>query len=129
VRAAWLLLVLATGCKMMVETYSPPTQLRLQLASTCDDRVHVRGPDGQHPPELREIAPAAPGRYIVDVPGMGGGYTEQGGKVSNVHDPDTYRVIEVLVGDTVARQLSIADVRALPKEPDGAARVDVACAP
>jgi len=109
---ALLVAVMSTACfTTHVETMSPPTTLRLRLA--CDVVVEQWN--------MTEFQPVVVENAIadVDVPGMGGGYSERGGTVSNVHDPAEYTVVRVRRGDHVLRELSINGTAKLPKADDG----------
>ena len=110
------LIVMSTACwTMRVETMSPPTTLELRVA--CEVAVEQWN--------LTEFVPVTFENAIADVhvPAMGGGYSERGGKRSNVHDPNEYQILRVRRGDRVLRELSINDTAKLPKAEDGRAIV------
>jgi hypothetical protein len=110
------------ACTARYETTSQPTTLHLRFADRCDGVVLEQYRRG-------DVVPIAiTGETAdVDVPAMGGGYSERAGKVSNVHDPYKYKNLIVRKDDRVLAELSVDDVRALPKAPDGRAIVRVAC--
>lgn len=113
------LLVSLTGClTMRVETASHPTTVHLRLATSCAGDVLEHYIDGDY----RPIAVEA-GAATIDVPAMAGGYSERGGHVSNVHDPRGYEIMRLRRGDRVVRELSLDQVDALPKDPEGRAIV------
>jgi hypothetical protein len=109
---------LAAGCfTMRVETRSQPTTVHLRLAQ-CDAVLEKHVGAGEF-----QVVPTDDATADIDVPGMGGGYSERGGKRSNVHDPDTYEVVRLRREDKILVGLSLKQIRALPKDTGGRAMV------
>jgi hypothetical protein len=111
--------VVLMGCAMRVETASQPVAYRLSLTDTCGDSVVVERYDGS---AYQPVDPAD-----VVIPSMQGGYTDRGGERSNVHDPDTYRVVRIRQRDRVLYDLSIDELNALPRDAEQRAIVRVRC--
>ena len=64
----------------------------------------------------------------LELPGMGGGYSEGASGKSDVSDPDDYEVVRLRLGARVLVELSPKELRALQRDPDGHAIVPVQCA-
>jgi hypothetical protein len=110
--------LLILGCTTRVETMSQPTTLRLRFAERCEGAVLEHAGRGV----------AIHGETAdVNVAAMRGGYSESAGRVSNVHDPHDYRVVTMRKDARVLVELSITDIRALPKDPEGRAIVRAPC--
>lgn len=112
--------VLSSAClTKRVETMSHPTTVRLRLAVACDGVLEQHVGAGEY-----QLVTVTDATADIAVPGMRGGFSERGGKRSNVHDPDTYEVVRLRRDDKVLVELSLKDIRALPKDGDGRAIVD-----
>lgn len=107
--------VLSACFTKRVETMSQPTTLKLRV--TCDVVVEQWDRTAFHPVAFENAI------ADVNVPAMGGGYSDRNGKISNVHDPEEYPVLRVRRGDQVLRELSIRGTAKLPKAEDGRALV------
>jgi hypothetical protein len=119
----WLVLVAVAGCTKIVETASRPTTVRLHFTDPCAASLVI-----EHATEKGfEPVVLADARARIDVPSMDGGYSERAGHQSNVHDPSTYPIVRISSDGNAARELSLADIDALPHDPDGAAKVSGVC--
>jgi len=110
---------------MRVETASQPTTVHLRLAQACTGNVLEAMND--HADFVS--VPITDVKADIDVPSMHGGYSERGGRKSNVSDPYEYRVIRLRDGHGAVTELSLNGIEALPKDGEGRAVVPVTCGP
>ena len=118
-------LVMMTACfSTRVETMSQPTTVHLRLTNTCQGAfvVEAQTEHARFSPIALEGANAD-----VTIPAMQGGYTDRGGHISNEANPNTYPAVRVREGDRVLRELSLDQIKQLPRDADGRAIVRVAC--
>ena len=124
-RALVSIVMVLGGCfTKRVETFSHPVSFALRFTDTCDGALALEQHIGAGEYKAVEIHDAT---VVVDVPSMGGGYDERGGKKSRVSDPNEYQVVRLRQRERILLELSNNEMRALPRDPDGRALVRVQC--
>lgn len=103
------ILTALSSCRT-VEVSIPQTTVKVLLAGSLDgvDLVPL-GPG-------KEVTAGPSGQYTIKTPSMDGGYSEFAFIIRyNRHDPLTYEIVALRKNKKTIRELSLADIYALPR--------------
>ena len=111
--------IMAGSCRM-VEVASLPRTITIEIAAP--DPSSYRACQLNRSGEFAPVRSVKPGRYVLSIPSMDGGYSQVGCYRYNRHIPEEYPVLRIMKGDTAVRELSIRDMEKLPVV-NGACRI------
>jgi hypothetical protein len=113
--------IMAGSCRM-VEVASLPHTITIEIAAP--DLSTYQACQLDRSGEFAPVRPVKPGRYVLSIPSMDGGYSQVGCYRYNKHIPEEYPVLRIMKGKKTIQELSIRDMEKLPVV-NGACRIKV----
>jgi len=109
--------VLLLFCCKTIETQSFGKKLTLKLENSSSKELRIFRIFSTENSEL--IIPENGNIYRINIPPMSGGYKTILGFKYHIHNPQDYKVIRIILGKKMLKELSTNEIQALPKTEDG----------